>query len=191
MRLFGSNTTLELGTSSLALGLRPRGYEPVTPVMIFSVTVLPLSCQTHHCAINTFFYVEISAIYWNLYEPSLIYSAFCFCFFYTAWRKFPNIKHSSTVCGTNVWMVRLLKQQKKGLRKATHGVGVLSNSRWIIRWDLCSFYWTLSTKERNNRRVKVKQFAHFDILTWLWSAYLNSYSVNMCTRKFVTSQVKF
>lgn len=73
MRLFGSNTTLELGTSSLALGLRPRGYEPVTPVMIFSVTVLPLGSQTHHCAIYTFFYVEISAIYWNLYEPSLIY----------------------------------------------------------------------------------------------------------------------
>lgn len=102
MRLFGSNTTLELGTSSLALGLRPRGYEPVTPVMIFSVTVLPLGSQTHHCAIYTFFYVEISAIYWNLYEPSLIYSDFWVSFFYTAWRKFPNIKHSSTVRGTNV-----------------------------------------------------------------------------------------
>lgn len=81
MRLFGSNTTLELGTSSLALGLRPRGYEPVTPVMIFGVTVLPLGSQTHHCAIYTFFYVEISAIYWNLYEPSLIYSDFWVSFF--------------------------------------------------------------------------------------------------------------
>lgn len=154
MRLFGSNTTLELGTSSLALGLRPRGYEPVTPVMIFSVTVLPLSCQTHHCAINTFFYVEISAIYWNLYEPSLIYSAFCFCFFYTAWRKFPNIKHSSTVCGTNVWMVRLLKQQKKGLRKATHGVGVLSNSRWIIIIIIILIHTVWTCVQGNSLRLK-------------------------------------
>lgn len=113
MRLFGSNTTLELGTSSLALGLRPRGYEPVTPVMIFSVTVLPLGSQTHHCAIYTFFYVEISAIYWNLYEPSLIYSDFWVSFFTLRGESFQTLSTQGLLDEISVCFIGLSPRKRE------------------------------------------------------------------------------